>query len=169
MEMVSCMQEEDKNSRFDKNKVLLRSMFLENKPYKLVIFMQVFIFPFFAYWFYFHNFKNLLFLNGIFDFLNASVAPAASVVIINWNDKLFNVRTRKPLKWYDPRLSLIAIPAIFGHGQYNNILFWKNWLYCDLFWCLLISPLWAIYFYSKRIAQNTRKELSVTEDKKRTS
>ena len=97
------MKKEDKDSKSDKNEFLLRAMFFENKP---AIFMQVFIFPFFAYWFYFHNFKNLLSLNGIFDFLNASVAPAASVVIINWNDKLFKIVEIKPVckKWKNKNL-----------------------------------------------------------------
>jgi len=160
--------------------VLAAAARVGSSAYRLAIFSQVVLFPFFVYWYYFRTLDVFITWKTLESFLSASIVPAGSAVIRNMNYEFIKIKGDVPWKWYSPILSLVMLPpcmklyetiqhfnippseswAVIGH-----IAYWDRALMCDLYWCLLVSPLWLIYWYGKRTARQVYLGTVTTENK----
>jgi hypothetical protein len=154
-----------------KKEILAAAVGVGTNAYRLAILVQTFIFPFFVYWFYKRHLDMFSTFTNSWHFLVSSMFGVVSVALYNYNLQIFKDKTSKSLPWYDPRMSLL-IPAWYGGGHgwvgpgsLTDYHFYVQWLSCDFWWLLFVSPFWILYFVSKKTAEKTCKELVTTEDK----
>lgn len=163
---------QNESSDISKNKEIIGAAIgVAGNAYRLAILLHVFVFPFFVYWFYKRHFDMFSTFTSSWHFLVSSMFGVVAVTLYNYNLQIFKDKTRKPLPWYDPKMSLL-IPGWyggghgwFGPGSLTDYHYYLQWFSCDFWWILFVSPLWALYFVSKKTAEKTCKELSTTEDK----
>lgn len=148
----------------NEKEILAASVGVGNNLLRLAVLLQIYIFPFFVYWFYERNFNMFSTFTSSWHFLISSMIGVVGTIIYNANHNFFGTNTRN-MEWWNVKMSLFMIPAWYGHGLFVNLNFYVKWFLCDFWWLLFVSPLWIAYFFSKRTADETYKKLVTTEDK----